>query len=309
MRNETSKCNQCGFNVDNHPRFCPMCGNKTEKENFPAPQNIQSDSINKNPMIALPGEFIKLIMLTIKVCRFNIINFMYMSLVQAIPYLILVTLISLTISKEIYVSDSSSSLEINTSLLKEKTGFIIIVILPFIIINILAHLVSHGAMLLGTAQYYSGEKIDTVKCLNYSFSRLYKLVGLYLVLFFIFIIPIIASAFLIGIPILLYLLPKTYGAAPSIMLENTTVSQSIRTSWDVVKNKGMVTLSAIILLFILLCMFELIGSLLLGAVLGDSWIANVFTSSLFVLLTRPLWSVSNAIYYMRLREVKSAKPI
>ncbi|MEE3345398.1 MAG: glycerophosphoryl diester phosphodiesterase membrane domain-containing protein, partial [Chloroflexota bacterium] len=146
----------------------------------------------------------------------------------------------------------------------------------------------------------NSEKVSPIICINYSLSRIGKLMLLSVFLIGLFIIPFVLSLLLIGIPILIYLVVRWYFALPSMVLDNTGVTQSIQKSWDLVDKRWWVTFGTGLVILILMTIptyaLNLVSSNLNSdfiLLLGDVLVSTLIS---------PFQAIATGLYFLSLKK-------
>ena len=229
-----------------------------------------------------------------------------MALINGIPTLILGIIIRTLLETEL-ISLSNfqqyNDSQISENLLSEFKAipiWKIITIVFFVAIGLVANLISIMSIIVGSAQFANSEKVSPIICINYSLSRIGKLMLLSLFLIGLFIIPFILSLLLIGIPILIYLVVRWYFALPSMVLDNTGVTQSIQKSWDLVDKRWWVTFGTGLVILILMTIptyaLNLVSSNLNSdfiLLLGDVLVSTLIS---------PFQAIATGLYFLSLKK-------
>ncbi len=278
------------------------------------PENLYQEQ-GSNDLIPFPGEFTKLVKLTLIAYKKNFSAFLSFSIIQAVPNIIVSLLIFFTIQNEINglfneielaEEDISKILSLTVNFFSENSDFILVALLPLFIVNGIASVASNGGFLLGAAQFCNNEKVNSTFCLNYVFSRIHKLIAANLLVFLLFIIPIILMLFLVGIPLLIYLAVRLWFVNSSIMIENKNVFDSINNSWDLVQQRWWITLgTGFGILFLSQSAYIIVTSAItIIFSINPTSVISLLLNSFVSLFIIPVSTIATGIYYIGLRESK-----
>jgi len=269
--------------------------------------------MNQNNLIPFPGEFTKLVKLTFEAYKKNFGAFLSLSIIQAVPNLIISLLIFFTIRTEITVlfinienaeEDANLIWTLISNFLSKNSSFILIALLPLFLVSGISSLICSGGILLGSAQFCSNEKVSATICLNYVFSRIHKLIAANLLMILLLIIPIILILFIFGIPIFLFLAIRLWFVNSSIMLENKNVLDSINYSWELTQQRWWITFGTVFGIFCLSYFSQQIFFSIINSIFPVTSVNSILLISLTSLFFIPLTTISTAIYFIGLRESK-----
>ena len=278
------------------------------------PENLHQEQ-GSNDLIPFPGEFTKLVKLTLNAYKQNFPAFLSLSIIQSVPNLIVSLLIFFTIQNDIVDlfnaielagEDFSITWTLMTNFFSENLNFILIALLPLFIVQGISSVVSNGGILLGSAQFCSQEKVSATICLNYVFSRVHKLIAANLLVFLLLIIPIILVLFIVGIPILIYLVVRLWFVNSSIMIENKNVFDSINNSWELVQQRWWVTFVTGLGILFLSGILNLILTSTISLIfsINPASVNSLFLNSFVSLFIIPISTIATGIYFIGLRESK-----
>ena len=311
------KCGRCG-ELNKNQTFCTNCGQivsshleaRYESKNLddssaksPEPHK---DPIPSSQILPEPGKLVDLISTSVSAYKQNFKSFLLLALINGIPTLILGIVIRTLLETELISLSNLQQYDdsqISENLLSEFKAIPIwkmITIVFFVAIGLVANLISVMSMIVGSAQFANSEKVSPIICINYSLSRIGKLMLLSLFLIGLFIIPFILSLLLIGIPILIYLVIRWYFALPSMILDNTGVTQSIQKSWDLVDKRWWVTFGTGLVILILMTIptyaLNLVSSNLNSdfiLLLGDVLVSTLIS---------PFQAIATGLYFLSLKK-------
>ena len=312
-----TKCHRCG-EINKNQTFCTNCGQviSNDPETRYESRNLNDSSSSSlgshedptvgNQVLPEPGKLVDLISISASAYKKNFKSFILLALINGIPTLFLGLLIRTLFETEL-VSLSSfqqySDSQISENLLSEFREiqiWKIITIVFFVVIGLVANLISVMSIIVGSAQFANSEKVSPIICINYSLSRLGKLILLSLFLVGLFIIPFILSLLLIGIPILIYLVVRWYFALPSMILDNTGITQSIQKSWDLVDKRWWVTFGTGLVILILMTIpayaLNLVSSNL------DSGFVILLVDVLVSTFISPFQAIATGLYFLSLKK-------
>ena len=311
------RCDRCG-EINKNQTFCTNCGHivSNDLEAMYESQNLNDSSGSSqephkgaflcNPVLPEPGKLVDLISTSISAYKQNFKSFILLALINGIPTLLLGIIISTLLETEL-ISLSTlqqyNDSQVSENLLSEFKAipiWKIITIVFFVIIGLIANLISIMSIIVGAAQFANSEKVSPVTCINYSLSRIGKLILLSLFLIGLFIIPFILSILLIGIPILIFLVVRWYFALPSMVLDNTGITQSIQKSWDLVDKRWWVTFGTGLVILILMTI-PTYALNLLSSNLNSNFIlllGDVLVSTLI----SPFQAIATGLYFLSLKK-------
>ena len=311
------KCDRCG-EINKNQTFCTNCGQIIPSSFEPSsdPHNLNDFSYNptepqKNLILGSqvlpePGKLTDLIATSVSAYKKNFKSFIYLALINGIPTLLVGIIIRTLLDTEL-VSLSNlqqyNDNQISENLLSEFKAipiWKIVTIVFFVAIGLIANLISVMSMIVGSAQFANSEPVSPVVCINYSLSRIGKLILLSLFLITLFIIPFVLSLLLIGIPILIYLVVRWYFALPSMVLDNTSITQSIQRSWDLVDKRWWVTFGTGLVILILMTI-PTYALNLISANLNSDFIlllGDVLVSTLI----SPFQAIATGLYFLSLKK-------
>ena len=311
------ECDRCG-EINKNQTFCKNCGQIVSSSletrydskdlDDSSSKLLESDknAIYSDQILPEPGKLVDLISTSVSAYKQNFRSFIFLALINGIPTLILGIIIRTLLETEL-ISLSNfqqyNDSQISENLLSEFKAipiWKIITIVFFVAIGLVANLISIMSIIVGSAQFANSEKVSPIICINYSLSRIGKLMLLSLFLIGLFIIPFVLSLLLIGIPILIYLVVRWYFALPSMVLDNTGVTQSIQKSWDLVDKRWWVTFGTGLVILILMTIptyaLNLVSSNLNSdfiLLLGDVLVSTLIS---------PFQAIATGLYFLSLKK-------
>ena len=311
------KCGHCG-KINKNQTFCINCSHvvssdlksRYESENSNDSSNdyykLQKDTSLGNKILPEPGKLVDLISTSVQAYKENFKSFLLLALINGVPTLLIGLMIrSLLEAELISISNFQQN---NDALIPEN--FIsefkaipiwkITTIIFFLIIGLVANLISVMSIIVGSAQFANDEKISPVTCINYSLSRLVKLILLSMFLIGLFIVPFILSLLLIGIPILIYLIIRWYFALPSMVLDNTGITQSIQKSWDLVDKRWWTTFGTGVVILILMTI-PTFALNLISSNLNSSFIILILDTCISTIVS-PFQAIATGLYFLSLKK-------
>ena len=311
------KCDHCG-EINRNQAFCTNCGQvvssdlkaRYESQNLGDAEKIQYEPhqpVNsEDQLLPKPGQLVDLIAVSASAYKQNFKSFLILALVNGIPALLIGLIVRAlleteTISFQDLQQYGDSQLSENFLLeLKTILTWKIFTILIFVLISPIAKLISATAIIVGAAQFANSEKVSPIVCLNYSISRLGRLIILSLFLIGLLIIPIALSLIWIGIPILIYLLVRWLFAWSSMVLDNTGIKRSIQASWDLVEKRWWITFGVSLAILILTLLPIILLTLISSNLKSDLilLILDVFVGALI----SPFQFIVTGIYFLSLKK-------
>ena len=310
-------CEGCGT-INKNQVFCTNCGqvvssdleeiynpsNLDESENEQSKTAIPSTSTTR--LIPEPGKLVDLISISSYAYKENFKSFLVLSLINGIPVLIIGIVLRTILETDLislanFQSYNDSQLSENLmSDLKSIPVWKLLSVFIFILIGLVANLISVMAIIVGAAQFANSEKVSPIVCLNYTLSKLGRLILLSLFLIGLLIIPFLLSLMLIGIPILLYLFVRWYFALPSMVLDNTGITRSIQMSWDLVDKRWWITFGTGLVIVILMTIPTYLLNLL-SANLNSDFLLLLIDVCVTTLVS-PFQAIATALYFLSLKK-------
>ena len=184
------------------------------------------------------------------------------------------------------------------SQLGSLSGTVVVLIIAMVLLTIL----SMGGIIHATGQHCLGRTVEFLPALRAAGSKFVPLLlaGLFLTL--IVIIPAILAVFLIGIPVLIFLMVRLYFAFNALMLEDLSPADSILRSWRLVEGCWWRTFG-IGIVFVLLWFGANIGLLVLNLILGAVGIpilGELLSITLGIVIA-PFLTIGATVVYLDLR--------
>jgi hypothetical protein len=311
------KCDRCG-EINKNQAFCTNCGQvvssdleaRYESQNLSDTENIQYEPhqpVNsEDQLLPKPGQLVDLITVSVSAYKQNFKSFLILALVNGVPALLIGIIVRALLEAEtISLQDLQQYGETQLSgnffsELKTIPTWKIFTILIFILISPIAKLISATAIIVGAAQFTNSQKVSPIVCLNYSMSRLGRLIILSLFLIGLLIIPVALSLIWIGIPILIFLLVRWLFAWSSMVLDNTGITRSIQTSWELVEKRWWSTFGVFLSILILTMLPIILLTLLSSNLKSDLTllILDVFVGALI----SPFQFIVTGIYFLSLKK-------
>ena len=311
-----TQCERCGT-INRNQAFCINCGQVVSSDlvelynpsTLGESENEQSKTAkpptSTTRLIPEPGKLVDLISISSYAYKENFKSFLALSLINGIPVLIIGIILRTILETDLvslanFQSYNDSQLSENLmSDLKAIPMWKLLSIFIFILIGLVANLISVMAIIVGAAQFANSEKVSPIACLNYTLSKLGRLMLLSLFLIGLLIIPFLLSIMLIGIPILLYLFVRWYFSLPSMVLDNTGITRSIQTSWDLVDKRWWVTFGTGLVIVILMTVPTYLLNLL-STNLNSDFILLLIDVCITTLVS-PFQAIATGLYFLSLK--------
>ena len=311
-----TQCERCGT-INRNQAFCINCGQvvssdlgelynpSTLGESENEPSKTAKPSTFTTRLIPEPGKLVDLISISSYAYKENFKSFLVLSLINGIPVLIIGIILRTILETDLvslanFQSYNDSQLSENLmSDLKAIPMWKLLSIFIFILIGLVANLISVMAIIVGAAQFANSEKVSPIACLNYTLSKLGRLILLSLFLIGLLIIPFLLSIMLIGIPILLYLFVRWYFSLPSMVLDNTGITRSIQMSWDLVDKRWWVTFGTGLVIVILMTVPTYLLNLL-STNLNSDFILLLIDVCITTLVS-PFQAIATGLYFLSLK--------
>ena len=311
------QCERCGT-INKNQAFCTNCGQVVshdlgeiynpgtmdESGNEKSETDILSPAVAR--LIPEPGKLVDLISISSYAYKENFKSFLILSLINGIPVLV-IGIILRTVLETDWVSlanfQSYNDSQLSENLmsdLKSIPMWKLFSIFIFILIGLVANLISVMAIIVGAAQFANSEKVSSIACLNYTLSKLGRLILLSLFLIGLLIIPFLLSIMLIGIPILLYLFVRWYFSLPSMVLDSTGITRSIQMSWDLVDKRWWVTFGTGLVIVILMTIPTYLLNLLSPNLNSDFIILLIDVC--VTTLVSPFQAIATGLYFLSLKK-------
>ena len=315
-----TQCERCGT-INRNQAFCINCGQVVSSDlvelynpsTLGESENEQSKtakpSTSTTRLIPEPGKLVDLISISSYAYKENFKSFLALSLINGIPVLIIGIILRTILETDLvslanFQSYNDSQLSENLmSDLKAIPMWKLLSIFIFILIGLVANLISVMAIIVGAAQFANSEKVSPIACLNYTLSKLGRLILLSLFLIGLLIIPFLLSIMLIGIPILLYLFVRWYFSLPSMVLDNTGITRSIQMSWDLVDKRWWVTFGTGLVIVILMTVPTYLLNLL-STNLNSDFILLLIDVCITTLVS-PFQAIATGLYFLSLKNFKN----
>ncbi|HJO61159.1 MAG TPA: glycerophosphoryl diester phosphodiesterase membrane domain-containing protein [SAR202 cluster bacterium] len=312
-----TQCERCRT-INRNQTFCTNCGQVLshdlgeiynpgavdESENEKSKTDIPSPSVAR--LIPEPGKLVDLISISSYAYRKNFKNFLILSLINGIPVLVIGIILRTALETD-WVSlanfqpyNDGQLSENLMSDLKSIPIWKLFSIFILILIGLVANLISVMAIIVGAAQFANSEKVSSIACLNYTLSKIGRLILLSLFLIGLLIIPFLLSIMLIGIPILLYLFVRWYFSLPSMALDNTGITRSIQMSWDLVEKRWWVTFGTGLVIVILMTIPTYLLNLLSPNLNSDFIILLIDVC--VTTLVSPFQAIATGLYFLSLKK-------
>jgi len=311
-----TQCERCGT-INRNQAFCINCGQVVSSDlvelynpsTLGESENEQSKTAkpptSTTRLIPEPGKLVDLISISSYAYKENFKSFLALSLINGIPVLIIGIILRTILETDLvslanFQSYNDSQLSENLmSDLKAIPMWKLLSIFIFILIGLVANLISVMAIIVGAAQFANSEKVSPIACLNYTLSKLGRLMLLSLFLIGLLIIPFLLSIMLIGIPILLYLFVRWYFSLPSMVLDNTGITRSIQMSWDLVDKRWWVTFGTGVVIVILMTVPTYLLNLL-STNLNSDFILLLIDVCITTLVS-PFQAIATGLYFLSLK--------
>ena len=311
-----TQCERCGT-INRNQAFCINCGQVVSSDlvelynpsTLGESENEQSKpakpSTSPTRVIPEPGKLVARISISSYAYKENFKSFLALSLINGIPVLIIGIILRTILETDLvslanFQSYNDSQLSENLmSDLKAIPMWKLLSIFIFILIGLVANLISVMAIIVGAAQFANSEKVSPIACLNYTLSKLGRLILLSLFLIGLLIIPFLLSIMLIGIPILLYLFVRWYFSLPSMVLDNTGITRSIQMSWDLVDKRWWVTFGTGVVIVILMTVPTYLLNLL-STNLNSDFILLLIDVCITTLVS-PFQAIATGLYFLSLK--------
>ena len=305
-----TQCERCGT-INRNQAFCINCGQVVSSDlvelynpsTLGESENEQSKtakpSTSTTRLIPEPGKLVDLISISSYAYKENFKSFLVLSLINGIPVLIIGIVLHTILETDLvslanFQSYNDSQLSENLmSDLKSIPMWKLLSIFIFILIGLVA-------IIVGAAQFANSEKVSPIACLNYTLSKLGRLILLSLFLIGLLIIPFLLSIMLIGIPILLYLFVRWYFSLPSMVLDNTGITKSIQMSWDLVDKRWWVTFGTGLVIVILMTVPTYLLNLL-STNLNSDFILLLIDVCITTLVS-PFQAIATGLYFLSLKK-------
>ena len=311
-----TQCERCGT-INRNQAFCINCGQvvssdlgelynpSTLGESENKPSKTAKPSTFTTRLIPEPGKLVDLISISSYAYKENFKSFLVLSLINGIPVLIIGIILRTILETDLvslanFQSYNDSQLSENLmSDLKAIPMWKLLSIFIFILIGLVANLISVMAIIVGAAQFANSEKVSPIACLNYTLSKLGRFILLSLFLIGLLIIPFLLSIMLIGIPILLYIFVRWYFSHPSMVLDNTGITRSIQMSWDLVDKRWWVTFGTGLVIVILMTVPTYLLNLL-STNLNSDFILLLIDVCITTLVS-PFQAIATGLYFLSLK--------
>ena len=305
-------CSKCQHDNLASAVFCLNCGSR-----LPEHEGISSKPVREaEPFRAAPSVVTgNVVQLSAKVLRdiigeaFSIykkdfLPFFGLAMLPQIPLIILVivvpefdpaALLGLTVVDEGEAAGFSQ--------LGSLSGTVVVLIIAMVLLTIL----SMGGIIYATGQHYLGRTVEFLAAVQAAGNKIVPLLlaGLFMIL--IFIIPALLSVFLIGIPVLFFLMVRLYFAFNALMLENLSPADAISRSWRLVEGCWWRTFGIGVIFFMLVFAVTFAGSLVLLP-LGNTALSGI-ASALISAVVAPFMHIGATIVYLDLRVRKEGSSV
>lgn len=183
-----------------------------------------------------------------------------------------------------------------------QLGSLLGTVLVLLVAMIFLTLLSLGGIIHATGQHYLGRRVEFLPAVRAAGNRIVPLFVAGLLLVLIMIIPVLLSAILVGIPVLVFLTVRLYFALNALMLEDLGPTDAIKRSWRLVEGCWWRTFGIGIIFILLALAATLLASLLTLPVdiLGSSFLSGL-VSALAGALVTPFIYIGGTVVYLDLR--------
>ena len=290
-------CPQCQHENAADARYCRICGMTLEEiddeSTDPTAAPYQTPAGHEPP--PLPhGGFGKLIDFTFSVYGGHLLPFILIALLPQIPILFGGIASLMEIGPAFNIEFPAAEAEESPEPLPIYLFDVVGALLSFAI-GILAS----GAMIQAVGRHFLGHPVLVQRSYVYAWARFPKLLGAFVLVLLMLVIPGILSVFLIGIPLLLFGIVVLLFVTHAVAIEQLGPTDAVKRSWDVVQGNWWRTFG-----FFMAIMLAVLGAALLiflpaGRFLPAALI--VVLSAAFSAVVTPLVTIAITVLYFDIR--------
>ena len=225
-------CPQCQNESAEDVRSCSICGiaqQEINDESTDPTTSYRTPSGHEPP--PLPNGGLGLIIdSTFSVFGAHLLPFVLIALLPQIPLLLggIMSLVGVgpTFTVEFpaeTVEESSEPLMIN---LWEMLG---------VLVSSIFSILAGGAIIYAVARHFLGSAVLVQRSYKYAWARFPKLLGVFMIVVLILIVPLVLSFFIIGIPLLVFGIVALLFATHAVAIEQMGPTDAVKRSWNVVQ--------------------------------------------------------------------------
>jgi hypothetical protein len=163
-----------------------------------------------------------------------------------------------------------------------------------------------GAMVYAVCRHFLGRPVYVQQSYAYAWARILPLFGAVLLLLLALTIPTLLSVFIIGLPLLAFLVINWLFVTHTVIIEQQRPVEALRLSWQTVRGDWWRVFGITVGVILVLIGLGIIGG---GVILVTAAISSVLATLLGVLLSAliaPLLTISLTLLYFDLRVRKEA---
>lgn len=104
-----------------------------------------------------------------------------------------------------------------------------------VLVSFVLSILAGGAIIYAVARHFLGSAVLVQRSYKYAWARFPKLLGVFVIVVLILIVPLILSFFIVGIPLLVFGIVALLFATHAVAIEQMGPTDAVKRSWNVVQ--------------------------------------------------------------------------
>ena len=292
-------CPQCQHENSEDRLYCNICGvllqQEAEEEPPESPASAYRTPSGNEPPPLPHGGFGHITDSTFSVFGAHYLPFILIALLPQIPLLAGGIMAQLGIGPAFTLFDAPMEQGVEPSEPLQISLWEMIGIILSFALSILAG----GATIYAAARHFLGSPVLVQRSYEYAWARFPRLLGATLIVVLILIAPAVLSAFVIGIPILIFAIVVLLFVSHAVAIEQNGSTDAVRRSWNVVQGNWWRTF--VLLMAIVLAAMGATLIIFLPASLFMRPILLALLSTAFSAFVTPIATIAITVLYFDIR--------
>ncbi len=290
-------CPQCQHENTDDARSCRICGitlQEIDDESIDPPETPYLTPSGHEPPPLPHGKFGDLVDSTFSVYGGHLLPLMLIALLPQIPILFGEITSEMEIGP-VYNLDFPAAQGEGPAAPLPIYLFYILGALLSLAVGILAS----GAMIQAVGRHFLGRPVLVQRSYEYAWARFPKLLGAFLLVMLILIIPGVLSVFIIGIPLLLFAIVVLLFSTQAVAIEQLGPTDAVKRSWNVVQGNWWRTFG-----FFMAIMLATLGATLIIFLPAGKFLPSelmILLSAAFSTIVTPLVTIAITVLYFDIR--------
>ena len=291
-------CPQCQHENSEDRLYCNICGallqRKAEEESSEPHESAYLTPTGDEAPPLPHGGLGTIIDSTFSVFGAHLLPFVLIALLPQIPLLLggIMSLVGVgpTFTLEFpadTVEEPSEPLMIN---LWEMLG---------VLVSFIFSILAGGAIIYAVGRHYLGSAVLVQRSYRYAWARFPKLLGVFVIVALILIVPLVLSFFIIGIPLLVFGIVVLLFATHAVAIEQMGPTDAVKRSWNVVQGNWWRSLGLLVVITLAFMGAALLIFIPAGKFLPAVLIALL--SAAFSAVVTPIATIAITALYFDLR--------